>query len=76
MKMLKIILSLSLILIFSAQSFASTATESINNFAFNAAKILEYVTANISFLRTVFFQLSEWPTPEQRAILHARLKKI
>ena len=42
MKMLKIVLSLSLILIFSAQSFASTATESINNFAFNAAKILEY----------------------------------
>ncbi len=49
MKMLKIILSLSLILIFSAQSFASTATESINNFAFNAAKILEYENGEYFF---------------------------
>ena len=40
MKMLKIIFALFLVLIFSASSFASTITESINNFAFNAAKII------------------------------------
>ena len=40
MKMLKIILALSLVIAFSVQAFASTATEAINNFTFNAAKIL------------------------------------
>ena len=40
MKFLKIFLGLSFIFIFAAQSFAMTATESINNFAFNAGKLI------------------------------------
>ena len=40
MKTLKIIFALSLLLALPVQSFASTAAESINNFTFNAAKIL------------------------------------
>lgn len=49
MRALKIISALSLILIFSAQSFASTAGESINNFAFNAAKIIRSGTGEYFF---------------------------
>lgn len=49
MKTLKIISALSLILIFSAQALASTATESINNFAFNAAKIIGNETGEYFF---------------------------
>ena len=41
LKILRVILVLVFVFSFSVQSFAMTASESINNFAFNAAKILE-----------------------------------
>ena len=40
MKMSKIFLALFLVMVFAMESFAATAVESVNNFTFNAAKIL------------------------------------